>query len=212
MSLPTVNTAAKVARVQYPAPAWTADAVVNGEFKKISLSDYHGKWVIFFFYPLDFTFVCPTEIIAFSDRVEEFKKLGAEVIGASVDSKHSHLAWIQQSRKEGGLGHMEIPLISDITKQISHNYGVLVDQGDDIGLALRGTFIIDPKGIIRHLSINDLGVGRSVDETLRLLEALQFNAKHGEVCPAGWKKGDKTMIADPTKSKDYFSAIFGDKK
>ncbi|KAJ1551667.1 Peroxiredoxin-2, partial [Cladochytrium tenue] len=144
------------ARVQHPAPAFKADAVINGEFSSVSLSQYHGKWVVLFFYPLDFTFVCPTEIVAFSDRAAEFAKLDAQVLACSVDSKHSHLAWISQPRAEGGLGPMNIPVISDITKSIAKDYGVLIDQGGDIGLALRGTFIIDPKGILRHLSINDL--------------------------------------------------------
>ncbi|KAJ3071480.1 C-terminal domain of 1-Cys peroxiredoxin [Podochytrium sp. JEL0797] len=197
------------ARVQQKAPGFSAGAVVDKAFENVSLDDYKGKWLVLFFYPLDFTFVCPTEIIEFSERAAEFKKIGCEVVGCSVDSKHSHLAWINQPRKEGGLGDMKIPLIADITKQISSDYGVLVDQGDDIGLALRGTFIIDPKQIVKHISMNDLGVGRSVDETLRLVEAFQFNEKNGEVCPASWKKGGKTMIADPKESKSYFNDVYG---
>ncbi|KAI9363984.1 thioredoxin-like protein [Zopfochytrium polystomum] len=208
--VPSVAGPERFARVQHLAPHFEAEAVYKNEFTKISLSQYRGKWVVLFFYPADFTFVCPTEIVAFSDRVKEFEKLDSQVIGASVDSKHSHLAWIHQPRKEGGLGSMAIPIISDITKQISYEYGVLIDQGPDIGLSLRGTFIIDPDGIVRHMSVNDLGVGRSVDETLRLLEALQYNTKHGEVCPAGWKKGDQSMLPEPEKSKDYFRAVFGD--
>ncbi|KAL2915855.1 cTPxI [Polyrhizophydium stewartii] len=206
-----------IARVQHPAPAWSARAVVNKQFVNLSSQDFAGKWLVLFFYPLDFTFVCPTEIIAFSERIEEFRKLNAEVVGASIDSVHSHLAWINMPRKEGGLGHMNIPLISDVTKNIAHEYGVLVDSGKDIGLALRGTFIIDPKGIVRQITINDTPVGRSVDETLRLVEALQFADEHGrihtlipgaqEVCPAGWKKGQKSMVADPVKSKDYFRSV-----
>ncbi|KAJ3333112.1 NAD-dependent protein deacetylase sirtuin-2 [Blyttiomyces sp. JEL0837] len=194
------------AKVQMPAPSFRAPAVHNKEFTTISLEDYKGKWLVLFFYPLDFTFVCPSEIIAFSDRVDEFKKLGAEVVGASVDSKFSHLAWINQPRKEGGLGEMKIPLLSDVTKQISADYGVLIEKGDDIGLSLRGTFIIDPKQVVRQITVNDLPIGRNIDETLRLLEALQFTEKHGEVCPANWKKGGKTMIAHPEKSKEYFRA------
>ncbi|KAJ3034263.1 peroxiredoxin [Rhizophlyctis rosea] len=197
----------EIARVQRPAPRWKAGAVKDGEFVDVSLDEYKGKWLVFFFYPLDFTFVCPTEIIAFSERISEFHERGADVVGASVDSKHSHLAWINQTRKEGGLGQLKYPLISDITKRISHDYGVLVDSGPDVGLALRGTFIIDPEGIVRHLSINDLNVGRSVDETLRLLDALQFAKEHGEVCPAGWKKGDKSMKPDPKGSKEYFQNV-----
>ncbi|KAI9205658.1 thioredoxin-like protein [Polychytrium aggregatum] len=195
------------ARVLKPAPSWAAPAVENKQFKTISSDDYKGKWLVLFFYPLDFTFVCPTEIIAFSERIEEFRALGSEVVGASVDSKFSHLAWINQPRKEGGLGDLKIPLISDITKNISHDYGVLIDEGPNVGVALRGTFIIDPAGVVRHITVNDTGVGRSVDETLRILEAIQFNDQHGEVCPAGWKKGAKTMKADPVKSKEYFEAV-----
>ncbi|KAJ3139391.1 hypothetical protein HK100_011666 [Physocladia obscura] len=169
------------ARVQLPAPSFSASAVVDGAFKTVSLEDYKDKWLVLFFYPLDFTFVCPTEIISYSEAAEEFKKLNCAVVGCSV--------------------------VSDITKQISSDYGVLIDQGDDIGLSLRGTFIIDPKQVIRHITINDLGVGRSIEETLRLVEAFQFNDKHGEVCPAGWKKGAKSMIPDPKKSKEYFKAV-----
>ncbi|KAJ3066911.1 peroxiredoxin [Podochytrium sp. JEL0797] len=198
-----------VARVKFPAPFFKAEAVVKQDFKTVSLNDFKGKWLVLFFYPLDFTFVCPTEIIAFSDRAKEFRALNAEVVGASVDSKHSHLAWINQPRNKGGLGNIQIPLISDITKQISADYGVLIEQGPDIGLALRGTFIIDPTGIVRQITVNDLDVGRSVDETLRLIEAFQFHEQHGEVCPMGWTKGSKGMIADPVGSKAYFASVFG---
>ncbi|KAJ3413189.1 Peroxiredoxin-1 [Chytridiales sp. JEL 0842] len=196
-----------VARVRHQAPAFQAVAVVDKEFKTVSLKDYKGKWLVLFFYPLDFTFVCPTEIVTFSDRSDEFRKIGCEVVGASVDSEYSHLAWMNQPRKEGGLGDMKIPILSDITKKISTDYGVLIDHGGDNGVSLRGTFIIDPKGIIRHISINDLPVGRNVDEVLRLVEGYQFNDKHGEVCPAGWNKGGKTIVADPVKSKTYFKAV-----
>ncbi|KAI9328890.1 thioredoxin-like protein [Zopfochytrium polystomum] len=205
--LRSTQSRAYIAKVRDPAPHFTAEAVVGQEFKTISLDDYKGKWLVLFFYPLDFTFVCPTEIIAFSERVDEFKALGCEVVAASVDSKHSHLAWINTPRKEGGLGAMKIPVLSDITKQISADYGVLIEKGGDIGVALRGTFIIDPAQVVRQITVNDLPVGRSVDETLRLVEALQFADKHGEVCPAGWKKGEKTMFADPLKSKEYFQAV-----
>ncbi|KAJ3247828.1 Peroxiredoxin-2 [Chytriomyces hyalinus] len=197
-----------VARVKFPAPHFEAEAVYKGEFKTVSLSDYKGKWLVLFFYPLDFTFVCPTEIVAFSDRAKEFRALNAEVVGASVDSKHSHLAWVNQPRNKGGLGGVNIPLLSDITKKISADYGVLIETGPDVGLALRGTFIIDPKGIVRQITINDLDVGRSIDETLRLIEAFQFHEKNGEVCAAGWKKGDRGMKADPVGSKEYFAAMF----
>lgn len=166
------------------------------------MADFAGKYLVFFFYPLDFTFVCPTEIIAFSDRAAEFRNIGAEVIGASVDSKFSHLAWTKTPRKEGGLGKMKIPLLSDITKSIGRDYGVLLE---DEGVTLRGLFIIDPKGVIRQITINDLPVGRDVDETLRLVQAFQYTDKHGEVCPAGWKAGKDTIIPDPTNKLKYFS-------
>ncbi|EMP34082.1 Peroxiredoxin-1 [Chelonia mydas] len=161
-----------------PAPSFKATAVMpDGQFKDITLSDYKGKYVVFFFYPLDFTFVCPTEIIAFSDRADEFKKLNCQVIGASVDSHFCHLAWINTPKKQGGLGNMNIPLVSDTKRTIAKEYGVLKE---DEGIAYRGLFIIDDKGILRQITINDLPVGRSVDETLRLVQAFQFTDKHGE--------------------------------
>merc|ERR1719186_23652 len=155
-------------------------AVLNGEFKELTLDDFKGKYLVFFFYPLDFTFVCPTEILAFNDRVEEFRKIGVEVVGCSVDSHFTHLAWMNTPRTEGGLGKLNIPLLSDITKQISKDYGVYLE---DNGISLRGLFIIDDKGILRQITMNDLPVGRSVDETLRLVQAFQYTDKHGEVCP-----------------------------
>lgn len=193
-------------RVGQTAPEFTATAVIDQEFKHIKLSDYRGKkYVVLFFYPLDFTFVCPTEITAFSDRYEEFKKLNTEVLGVSVDSEFSHLAWIQTDRKEGGLGDLAYPLVADIKKEISAAYNVLDPEA---GIALRGLFIIDKEGIIQHATINNLAFGRNVDETLRILQAIQYVQSHpDEVCPAGWKPGDKTMNPDPVKSKEYFSAI-----
>ncbi|SAM07285.1 hypothetical protein [Absidia glauca] len=188
--------------IQQPAPQWTAPAVSDGEFKDISLSDYKGKYVVFFWYPMDFTFVCPTEIIAFSDRISEFEALDCAVIGASTDSEFSHLAWINTPRKQGGLGEMKIPLVADKTKAIAKNYGVLLE---DAGVALRGLFIIDPKGVLRQITINDLPVGRSVDEVLRLVKAFKFTDEHGEVCPAGWNQGDKTIKPSVKDSKEYFS-------
>ncbi|XP_033125391.1 peroxiredoxin-2-like isoform X3 [Anneissia japonica] len=190
------------AHVQQSAPPFQGLAVVDGRFKEINLEDYQGKYVVLFFYPLDFTFVCPTEIIAFSDRAEEFRQLDTEVIGVSVDSHFSHLAWINTPRKEGGLGQMNIPLLSDFKKNISRDYGVLLE---DAGLALRGLFLIDPEGVIKHLSVNDLPVGRSVDEVLRLVKAFQFVQKHGEVCPAGWTPDSDTIKPDPQGAKEYFS-------
>jgi len=197
------------ASVQKQAPPFTADAVVNGEFKTISLSDYRGKYLVIFFYPMDFTFVCPTEIIAFSDRVDEFRKNNCELLAISVDSKYSHLAWINTPRKNGGLGtEMSIPLVSDITKKISSDYGVLLEEGEDAGVSLRGLYILNENGIIRHISVNDLPVGRNVDEVLRLVQAFQHTDLYGEVCPSGWKPGDPTMFADPERSKSYFQKQF----
>jgi len=191
------------ARVQKPAPYFEAEAVTpNGEFKKIKLTDYKGKYLVLFFYPLDFTFVCPTEIIAFSDRAAEFRAIGCEVLAASVDSHFSHLAWTERDRKKGGLGKMEIPILSDLTKEISRKYGILLE---DEGVSLRGLFIIDDKQVLRQITVNDLPVGRSVDETLRLVQAFKYTDEHGEVCPAGWKPGAATMIADPSGSQTYFN-------
>jgi len=193
-----------VVRVQKPAPPFSADAVVNGKFTTVSLNDYKGKYLVLFFYPLDFTFVCPTEIRAFSDRIAEFKKLKCEVVGVSIDSKYTHLAWINTPRADGGLGEMKIPLLADITHTISRDYGVLLEDGEDAGVALRGLFIINEHGIVRHMSVNDLPVGRSVDEVLRLVQAFQFTDTHDEVCPIGWVPGGDTMKADPEGSKEFF--------
>lgn len=185
-----------------PAPEWKGTAVVDGDFEEISLADFRGKYLVFFFYPADFTFVCPTEIIAFSDRVEEFKAINCEVVACSTDSHFSHLAWINTPRKQGGLGDMKIPILADRTQEISKTYGVLKE---DEGVTFRALFIIDDKGNLRQITINDLPVGRSVDETLRLVQAFQFTDKHGEVCPAGWKPGSDTMKPDPKGSKSFFS-------
>jgi alkyl hydroperoxide reductase subunit AhpC len=184
--------------VTKPAPEFTAQAVVNGEFQKISLADYRGKYVVFFFYPLDFTFVCPTEIIAFSDRIAEFEKRNVQVLGCSIDSHFSHLAWINTPRAKGGLGELKYPLVADLNKKISGDYGVLLDDG----IALRGLFLIDKEGVIRHATINDLPLGRSVDEALRVIDALQHFETHGEVCPADWKPG--AMALNPKKAGEYF--------
>uniref|UniRef100_A0A061QT51 thioredoxin-dependent peroxiredoxin n=1 Tax=Tetraselmis sp. GSL018 TaxID=582737 RepID=A0A061QT51_9CHLO len=187
-----------------PAPDFSAQAVYDQEFVDVTLSQYRGKYVILFFYPLDFTFVCPTEITAFSDRYAEFSALNTEILGVSVDSQFSHLAWLQTDRKEGGLGDLEYPLVSDLKKEISEAYNVLTDEG----IALRGLFIIDRDGIIQHATINNLAFGRSVDETLRVLQAIQYvQLNPDEVCPAGWKPGDKTMKPDPSGSKEYFAAV-----
>merc|ERR1711937_153403 len=190
-----------MAAIGKPAPDFSVEALVDGQFKKVSLSDYKGKYLVLFFYPLDFTFVCPTEIIAFSDRAEEFRAIGCEVVAASVDSHFTHLAWTQTPRKEGGLGEMKIPLLSDLTKKMSKDYGVLLE---DQGISLRGLFIINPEGILRQITMNDLPVGRDVDETLRLVQAFQFTDKNGEVCPAGWKPGSATIIPNPQDKIMYF--------
>ncbi|CAF0724843.1 unnamed protein product [Brachionus calyciflorus] len=186
-----------------PAPFFKGIAVVDGQFREISLNDYKGKYLVIFFYPLDFTFVCPTEIISFSDRVEEFRTIGCEVVAVSTDSEFSHLAWINTPRKQGGLGKMNIPILADKTHDISRRYGVLKE---DEGIAFRGLFLIDGNSNLRQITINDLPVGRSVEETLRLVQAFQFTDVHGEVCPANWKPGKKTMKADPNQSKEYFEA------
>ena len=162
-----------------------------------------GKYVVLFFYPKDFTFVCPTEIIAFSDRAEEFEKLNTKLIACSCDTVESHLAWIKTPRKKGGLGNMKIPIIGDNTKEIASKYGVLVNE---MGIALRGLFLINPEGVIEHITMNNFPVGRNVDEVLRLIQATQFVAEHGEVCPANWKPGDKTINPSAEKSLEYFGS------
>lgn len=189
--------------VQKAAPEFKSKAVAGHEFRDISLSSYRGKWVVFFFYPLDFTFVCPTEIIDFSNKVEEFKKLNAEILGCSVDSHYTHLAWINTPRKEGGLGDITYPLLSDLNKTIAQDYGVL-NEG---GVALRGLFIINPKGQIVYEVVHDLAVGRNPDEILRVLAAFQQVEITGEVCPSSWKPGTKTMKADPDGAKEYFATV-----
>uniref|UniRef100_A0A1A9W562 thioredoxin-dependent peroxiredoxin n=1 Tax=Glossina brevipalpis TaxID=37001 RepID=A0A1A9W562_9MUSC len=187
--------------ISKPAPYFEGTAVMNNEFIKLSLNQYIGKYVVLLFYPLDFTFVCPTEIIAFSDRIDEFRKINTEVIACSVDSHFTHLAWINTARKEGGLGNVKIPLLSDLTHKISKNYGVYLD---DLGHTLRGLFIIDQRGVVRQITMNDLPVGRSVDETLRLVQAFQYTDTHGEVCPAGWKPGADTIVPNPKEKTKYF--------
>jgi peroxiredoxin (alkyl hydroperoxide reductase subunit C) len=196
-----VHDAQAKASIGKPAPAFSLDAVQGGDFRTIQLSDYRGKWLILFFYPLDFTFVCPTEICAISDRAAIFRELGAEIVGVSIDSKFSHYAWMQQPRNQGGIEGLKYPLLSDINKQMSRDYGVLSDEG----VALRGLFLIDPDGVLQHATINNLAVGRNVDEILRVLQAFQYVREHGEVCPANWEPGRKTMIPDVHDAKAYFS-------
>jgi peroxiredoxin (alkyl hydroperoxide reductase subunit C) len=183
------------------APDFTLDAVVGGDFKQVGLNDFKGKYLVLFFYPLDYTFVCPTEITAFADAYEQFKKLGAEVAAASIDSKFVHLAWQGTPRKQGGLGRLPFPHLSDINKTLARDYQVLLEPA---GVALRGLFVIDEEGVVQHATINHLGVGRNVEETLRTLQAIQTVKKTGEVCPANWKPGDDTMKGDVKGSLAYF--------
>ncbi|HYG77391.1 MAG TPA: peroxiredoxin [Planctomycetota bacterium] len=181
------------------APDFECEGVLKGDFHKYQLADFKGKWLVLFFYPLDFTFVCPTEILAFSDRVSEFKELNCEVLGASVDSKFAHLAWTEKPVAEGGIKGLQYPLLADLDKTLSAKYDVLAGP-----VSLRGLFIIDPEGVIQHSTVNNLAVGRSVDETLRVLQAFQYVREHGEVCPADWRPGKDTMKPDWQGSKKYF--------
>ncbi len=185
------------------APNFKADAVINGEeFAEISLSDFRGKKsVVLFFYPLDFTFVCPTELHAFQEKLSEFKKRDVEVLGCSIDSKFSHFAWLSTEKSKGGIQGVTYPLLSDIHRTIARDYDVLSDDG----VAFRGLFIIDKQGVVRHQLVNDLPLGRSVDETLRLVDALQHFEKHGEVCPANWSKGKDAMKATQEGVSTYLS-------
>ena len=190
-------------QIQKPAPDFTATAVMpDGSFnEKFSLSDYKGKYVLLFFYPLDFTFVCPSEILAFDKRLDEFKQRNCEVIGVSVDSHFTHWAWRNTPIEKGGIGNIRYPLVSDLTKKISRDYGVLL--GDAV--ALRGLFIMDKDLIVRHILINDLPIGRSVDEAIRVLDAIQYHEEHGEVCPANWRKGEEAMKPDPKGVAEYLA-------
>ena len=191
--------------VQQAAPDFKAQAVMpNGDFKALSLSDYKGKYVLLFFYPLDFTFVCPTEIIAFSDRCSEFADLGVQVLGCSIDSHFSHLAWRNLKRTDGGIGEIAYPLVADLNKEIARAYDVLLPGG----IALRGLFLIDREGVVRHQVVNDLPLGRSVDEALRMVKALQFFEEHGEVCPANWQEGARTIKPTVSDSKEFFGAEY----
>lgn len=186
------------------------NAVKDGEFTNVSLSDYAGKYLVVVFYPFDFTYVCPTELISFSDNLPKFRELGAEVIGVSTDSHFTHLAWIKTARENGGLGKIDYPLLADISKDMSRDYGVLVEDPEDgmNGAALRGLFIIDGTGKVRSVQINDDAVGRSVDEAIRLIQGFQFADKHGEVCPANWQPGDATIKPDQVKKMDFFKDAY----
>jgi peroxiredoxin (alkyl hydroperoxide reductase subunit C) len=172
---------------EFKAPAVMPDGNIKPDF---SLGDLKDKYVVLFFYPLDFTFVCPTEIIEFNRKLSQFKELGAEVVGVSIDSQFSHLAWKNTPVDKGGIGDIQYPLVADLTKQISRDFGVLLE---DAGVAFRGTFLIDKEGVIRHSVINDLPLGRNIDDALRMVQALQHHEKYGEVCPANWKDGADAM-------------------
>jgi peroxiredoxin (alkyl hydroperoxide reductase subunit C) len=184
------------------APEFEAEAVMpNNSIETISLSSYRGKYVVVFFYPLDFTFVCPSEILAFNRQVEDFKAKDCELLGISVDSVWTHLAWKNTPVDQGGIGAVQFPLISDLSKSISNDYGVLLEDG----VSLRGLFLVDKEGVVRHQLINDLPLGRNVDEALRVIDALQFHETHGEVCPANWRPGDDAMKPTPEGVADYLS-------
>lgn len=191
--------------VQQEAPEFKAQAVMpDGSFKAISLKDFRGKYVVLFFYPLDFTFVCPTEIIAFSEAAAKFEALGVQLLGCSIDSHFTHLAWRNTPRKQGGLGDIQYPLIADLDKKIAQAYDVLLPDG----IALRGLFLIDKAGVVRHQVVNDLPLGRSVDEALRIVQALQFFEANGEVCPADWHEGSATIKPDPEASQEFFAEVY----
>jgi len=186
------------------APNFTAAAVLanNTIVEDFSLADYKGKYVVLFFYPLDFTFVCPSEIIAFNKKLDEFKSRGVEVIGVSVDSQFTHFAWKNTAPKDGGIGDIQFPLVADLSKNIARDYGVLF--GDAV--SLRGLFLIDKEGVVRHSTINDLPLGRNVDEAIRMVDALQFFEENGEVCPANWNKGDDGMKPSAEGVAEYLSS------
>ncbi len=183
-------TAKESAMVGQPAPDFDMASTKNMEKldENVKLSDYQGKWVVLLFYPLDFTFVCPTELTTFSDRYEDFEGIGAEIVGVSTDSVFSHRAWVNTPRDKGGVADLKYPLASDVTKQVARDYGVLIE---DKGIALRGLFVIDPEGVLRYKVVHDLNVGRSAEETLRVIQALQT----GGLCKADWKPGQETINA-----------------
>ena len=178
-----------------PAPSFVAQAVLadNSIDEAFSLDRFKGKYVVLFFYPFDFTFVCPTEILEFDRKLQAFRDRGAEVVGVSVDSQYAHLAWRNTPIDQGGIGQVRYPLVSDLSKQISRDYGVLADGK----VAYRGTFLIDRQGVVRHAVVNDLGLGRNIDETVRMVDALRYHEEYGEVCPANWHEGEEAMTPTP---------------
>ena len=184
------------------APDFTAQAVMaDGSFEELSLSSYKGKYVLLFFYPLDFTFVCPSEILAFNNALDEFKQRDCEVLGVSVDSHFTHLAWKNTSVQSGGIGNIGFPLVADLDKSISEDYGVFLPAA----ISLRGLFLLDKEGVVRHQLVNDLPLGRSVEEAIRILDALQFTEKYGEVCPANWRPGEDAMKPTAEGVADYLT-------
>jgi peroxiredoxin (alkyl hydroperoxide reductase subunit C) len=187
-----------------PAPDFELEGYFNGQFNKYKLSDFRKKWVILLFYPLDFTFVCPTEVLNFSAAAEKFNKLHCEIFGISVDSVYVHKAWVDTKREDGGLGgSLNYPLLSDLNKVTARDYGILIEEE---GVALRGLFLISPEGVITHATINSLSVGRSVTEAMRVTKAFQFVSSHvGQVCPADWEEGKETMTADADGMKKYLT-------
>jgi len=184
----------------FTAAAVMADGSINENF---SLSDYNGKYVVLFFYPLDFTFVCPSELIAFDHRIKEFEDRGVQVIGCSIDSQFTHSAWRNTAVDAGGIGEVAYPLVADIKHEICQAYDV---EFADAGVAFRGSFLIDKNGTVMHQVVNHLPLGRNIDEMLRMIDALQFHEEHGEVCPAGWNKGDKGMVADADGVASYLAS------
>ena len=189
--------------VTQQAPDFTAAAVLanNTIVEDFTLSQFKGKHVVLFFYPLDFTFVCPSEIIAFNKQLDAFKSRGVELIGVSVDSQFSHYAWKNTAPKDGGIGDIQFPLVADLSKSIARDYGVLFGEA----VSLRGLFLIDKEGVVRHSTINDLPLGRNVDEALRMVDALQFFEENGEVCPVNWNKGDDGMTATAEGVAEYLT-------
>lgn len=185
-----------------PLPAFKVNACTSGDFSMVDSTALKGKWTVLLFYPLDFTFVCPTEIIAYDAAADRFKKINAQVLGASVDSHFTHRVYQKTARAEGGIEGVKMTLLADLGGNVARSLGIL----NDAGLALRGLFLIDPDGIVQHATINNLGVGRNVDETIRLIEAFQFTKEKGEVCPANWKPGAKSMKPTPEGLKDYMKA------
>ncbi len=185
---------------EFTAAAVMADGSINESF---SLSDYKGKYIVLFFYPLDFTFVCPSELIAFDHRIKEFEARGVQVIGCSIDSQFTHAAWRNTAVNDGGIGEVAYPLVADIKHEICQAYDV---EFADAGVAFRGSFLIDKEGSVMHQVVNHLPLGRNIDEMLRMIDALQFHEEHGEVCPAGWNKGDKGMVADADGVASYLAS------